>query len=83
VLVGSDGTQVQFTAPASSHADQYLPSLVTQPGTGQSTGYVYSGGKLVQVVEPDPNVSASTQTTTAYPYPASSSTWTAGAAGCS
>ncbi|GIG63518.1 hypothetical protein Lfu02_78900 [Longispora fulva] len=81
LLVDSTTTQVRFTAPDSAKPTRFVPSLVTQPGTGRSTGYTYSGGKLALITAPDPVVADDTATTAACAYPVASSTWSAGCRG--
>jgi RHS repeat-associated protein len=72
------GTQVTFTPQGSfsaaaslSNPHAYLVSLVTQPGSAQTTSYTYVSGLLTQVLDPIPDGATCTN-------PGSVSTWTAG-----
>ncbi|WP_037607338.1 RHS repeat-associated core domain-containing protein [Streptacidiphilus rugosus] len=84
-LTDTTGTQVTFVLPTGGVGGLYLPSTVTQPGSGKSTGFVYdpnSGatqGKLMLMVAPDAATSA--PNTTACPYPATSASWAVGCRG--
>lgn len=76
-VTDSRGVVTTLTSPAGGTAGTYLPSSVTQPGSGSNaTGYVYDPtstdvafGKPVLVVAPDANAPAGTPSTTWCPNP--------------
>lgn len=87
-LTDPGGDQVNFVAANSNTPSYYTPSMVSQPGTSQTVGYIYDAvktdpgyGKLELMLAPDAALAAGTPNTTACPYPASASTWSPGCRG--
>jgi RHS repeat-associated protein len=85
-LTDTSGVLTAFAVPTGGAAGVYLPTSVTQPGSGNTaTGYVYDStssdpgyGKPLLMIAPDANAPAGTPTTTACPNPPSAATWDAG-----
>jgi RHS repeat-associated protein len=85
-LTDTSGVGATFAVPSGGTAGIYLPSTVTQPGSGNtSTSYVYDStsgdpgyGKPLLMIAPDANAASGTASSTACPNPPSASTWDAG-----